>query len=195
MNLISSALFKWYVPRSHHESLKTLAHSYLEQLEGCENEIQQAKRTAEANKLLASKAQAVGKLLLGEEIPLANVETDEFYDRIDLEARILRANNQRYYLHLHKIGAIALQDQDFESSLGSVSKGDADRIVEAIESLRQEVADLQKQLEEVKGIARGYVNDLTELRGEKIQLVSRSATIASRIRDEVNRLVNSSLPL
>jgi hypothetical protein len=116
--------------------------------------------------LFAGKIQAIGKFLLGEEISLASVKTDEFYDRIDMESRVLRADNQRYYLHLHKIGAIALQDNDFESSLGSVSKDGIDRIVEAISNLRECEANYVESL-------RLSQEEVAELREENRSLRSR----------------------
>lgn len=189
MNLISSALFKWYVPRSHHESLKTLAHSHLEQLEGYENEIQQARRVAEANKIMASYIKQIALETIFDEVDDKDLETDHFYEILLNTVKASRQLREELVKDIRKIGAIALQDADFTASSDPVDEDEMYEIFQAIANLRVKVADLEADKE---SLIKGQIEDLKAerdlLRGTLADQIDARDTVMAKNRNLVESL-------
>jgi hypothetical protein len=291
LSLINNILSKWFVPRSQHDSIQKLARTYAKQLEDYE-------RAVETKKLFAKKIDYLGRLLLDEGFSPSDIETDEFYTKLESQinyirrarseigyrlARVgtnflyvevesppyvtdteytkieksaydLQRERLQYREAIREIGAIALQDEEFEDPPSAITKEEIDRILIAIADLRRQIAnlkeentnlkdrgqnhikslqlsqkevqrlegerscqllrldelslsqkevqrlegevtDLRAQGEALKEVAKGYAHELTDLRREKIELISRASVIANKVRDDMDRLVNSRLPL
>jgi ABC-type phosphate transport system auxiliary subunit len=189
VNLISSALFKWYVPRSHYKSLETLAHTYLEQLEGCENEIQQAKRVVEANKIMASYIKQIALETIFDKVDDEDLETDRFYQILLNTVKASRQLREELVKDIRKIGAIALQDGDFTASSNPVDEDEMYEIFQAIANLRVKVADLEADKE---SLIKGQIEDLKverdQLRGVLADQIDARDTVMAKNRNLVESL-------
>ncbi|MFN8992124.1 MAG: hypothetical protein ACK5X3_00405, partial [Pseudomonadota bacterium] len=159
MSLINNILSKWFVPRSQHDSIQKLARTYAKQLEDYE-------RAVETKKLFAKKIDYLGRLLLDEGFSPSDIETDEFYTKLESQinyirrarseigyrlARVgtnflyvevesppyvtdteytkieksaydLQRERLQYREAIREIGAIALQDQEFEDPPSAITK-------------------------------------------------------------------------
>lgn len=98
MICISGLLSRWFVPRDQYEGVQALAQTYLEQLEDYE-------RTVEIKKLFTKKIDYLGRLLLDEDFSPLDVETDEFYSRLESQINHIRRSKAEMGFRLARIGA------------------------------------------------------------------------------------------
>lgn len=219
MNLINDILSKWFVPRSQYESIQTLAQTYVEQLEDYE-------RAVETKKLFAKKIDYLGRLLLDEGFSPSDVETDEFYTKLESQinhirrakseigyrlARIgtnflcvevesppyvtdaeytkieksaydLQKERLQYREAIRKIGAIALQNGEFEDPPSAITKEEIDQILIAIADLRRQIADLKEENANLKDREQNYIESLQLSQKEVSELKTRFSDYIGVVR-------------
>ena len=156
MNLINWLFSGLFVPKSQYENARILAKTYLDQVEDLEVKLsgnenrwrsleKDLAKSIETNRLITSYVKQIGLASIFDEVSDADLQTDRFYQILLNAVKATCDNRRELAKELRIIGAIALQDGNFEGASSLIDREEIGLIKIAIADLRGKAADLSEE--------------------------------------------------
>jgi hypothetical protein len=154
--------------------MQVLAKSYLEQVEDCE-------RAIATKKLFAEKIQYLGRLLLDDDFSPLEIETDEFYSRLESKIDCLRRSKLEIGYRLARIGSTFLGAEI--ASPPSVSDEEYGQMEKKAYNLKHSLQLSQNEVDSLQ-------EEIDSLKDKYGTLLIRSSEVAMRVQEEMAKLVS-----